>query len=109
MVRTLLCLGLLLAGLSLAGGCYNVNAKAPENLMGSSSPPPTYVPPADRSSKADLLRENQQLRERIAWLEDEARKSAKKNNELTREKQEILADTKKIAAERDRYKRAAGY
>jgi hypothetical protein len=108
MAKYLLCASLFLMGILLSG-CVNVDAKAPENIGSWSSPaPPASIPKANPGSKGDLLRENQQLRERIAWLEDQNEKSVKKSRDLKNDKQEIQGDMDKIAAERDRYKRAAG-
>jgi len=110
MKKTILCTSLLLIAMSAFTGC-SVQAKAPENLgLGAwgSPPPPASIPRADPTSKADLLRENQQLRQRVAWLDEQNRKSARKYSELESDKREIQADMAKIAAERDRYLRAAG-
>ena len=109
MTRVLLCAGLLLICMGLPIGCVKVDAKAPENISWGSPPPPASIPQAEPGSKSGLLSENQQLRDRIAWLEEQSRKSARKSKELDSEKQDIQAEMGKIAAERDRYKRAAGY
>jgi hypothetical protein len=96
------------AALLAVGGC--VRASAPASIsIGGPPPPPAYVAPADPNSRPDLLRENQQLRDRVAWLEDRNRKRADKyNNDLAKDIEEIRADMRKIADERDRYRRAAG-
>ena len=106
MKRTILIASLLLAAMGSLAGCVNVNAKAPESMGWGSPPPQASIPPADPASKADLLRENQQLRQRVAWLDEQNRKLAKKSGELESDKREIQADMAKIAAERDRYLRA---
>ena len=108
MKKTILLVSLLLAAMGSLAGCVNVDAKAPENMGWGSPPPQASIPRADPTSKADLLRENQQLRQRIAWLDEQNRKLAKKSGELESDKREIQADMAKIAAERDRYLRAAG-
>lgn len=108
MARYLLAVSLLLIVTSLPTGCVKVDAKAPENISWGTPPPPASVPRADANSKSDLLRENQQLRERVAWLEEQNRKSARKSQDLEKDKREIQAEMDKIAAERDRYRRAAG-
>ena len=109
MSRIVTCTILLLMASAWLGGCVNVQAKAPEG-MGSwgTPPPPASVAKASPNSKADLLRENQQLRDRVAWLENQNRKSCKKYSGLEKDKAEIRADMDKIAAERDRYRRQAG-
>jgi len=106
----LVLIGLLVvvAGLS---GCVNVKGPERIDIGGEAvySPPPTSViPPADPSSSTDLRRENTQLRQRIAWLEGQNRKLDKKLADLQKDIDSIRADMNKIAAERDRYKKAAG-
>ena len=106
MMRVSLWTGLLMTRMFLATGC--VNAKAPENLWGEPAPAAS-VSEADPNSKASLLRENHELRERIDWLEEQNHKSARKLRELQREEEDLREEMDRIAAERDRYKRAAGY
>ncbi len=108
MARSILCISLLILAMGALSGCVKVNAKAPENIPWLTPAPTASVPRAEPTSKADLLRENQQLRERIAWLDKQNRKSAKKHSELENDKREIRADMAKIAAQRDRYLRARG-
>ena len=112
MKRAIVLVSLLLIAMSAAmvglAGCVKVDAKAPENIGWGSPPPASSIPQADPSSKADLLRENQQLRQRVAWLDEQNRKLAKKSGEIEADKREIQAEMAKIAAERDRYLRAAG-
>jgi hypothetical protein len=106
MVKYIFWASLMMMGLT--AGCVNVDAKAPENIpyLNSSPPPTSSIAKANPSSKSDLVRENQQLRERIAWLEDQNANSMKKSQKLKNEKQDIQGDIDKIAAERDRYKKA---
>ena len=61
-MRTILMLCLVAIGLGMAAGCVTVDAKAPSM---DRSPPPASVTYAVDSDKADLLRENHQLRNRI--------------------------------------------
>jgi len=96
-----------------SSGCVNVKAPERINIGGdevySSSPPPSgVITPADPNSATDLRRENEQLRRRIAWLENQNQKLDKKLNDLRKDADEIRADMRKIADERDRYRRAAG-
>ena len=109
MARAILCASLCLVLMGLAAGCLNVDAKAPEGALWGRPAPTATIPQADPASKADLLRENQQLRERIAWLESQISKSAGKSRDLGEDKREIQAEMAKLAADRDRYKRAAGH
>ncbi len=108
MRNTILCAGLLLAAVIIPAGCVRVNAKAPQDIPWYSPAPTASIPQADPAGKDDLLRENRQLRERITWLDKQNRKSAKKYSELQADKREIQAEMAKIAAQRDRYLRAAG-
>ena len=112
MKRTILLVSLFLIAMPAAmcglAGCVKVDAKAPESIGWGSPPPLATIPSADPYSKADLLRENQQLRQRVAWLDEQNRKLARKSGEIEADKREIQADMVKIAAERDRYLRAAG-
>lgn len=108
MTRSILCSSLLILAMGVLSGCVRVNAKAPENIPWVTPAPSASIPRAEANSKADLLRENQQLRERIAWLDEQNRELAKKHSELESDKREIRADMAKIAAQRDRYLRAAG-
>jgi len=108
MARSILCISLLVLATGALSGCVRVNAKAPEDIPWVTPAPAASVPRAEPGSKADLLRENQQLRERIAWLDEQNRESAKKHSELESDKREIQAEMAKIAAQRDRYLRARG-
>jgi hypothetical protein len=109
MARALIWVCLVLILLGLGSSCVKVDAKAPENIPWGSQPPPASIPRADPNSKGDLIRENHQLRERAAWLEEQNRRSAKKFKELENEKRDVQSEMDKVAAERDRYRRAAGY
>jgi hypothetical protein len=109
MPRTLIWVSLVLVPLGVGSGCMKVDVKAPEDISWGSPPPAASIPKADPDSKSDLIRENHQLRERVAWLEEQNRRSANKSNELENEKQGVQSETDKLAAERDRYRRAAGY
>jgi hypothetical protein len=106
MKRAIVLVSLLLAAMGGLAGCVKVDAHAPESIGWGSPPPAASIPQADPSSKADLLRENQQLRQRVAWLDEQNRKLAKKSGEIEADKREIQAEMAKIAAERDRYLRA---
>jgi len=109
MLRNLAWVSLVVILLGLGSGCVKVDAKAPENVSWGSQPPAASIAKADPNSKSDLIRENHQLRERVAWLEEQNRRSANKAKELEKEKQGVQSETDKVAAERDRYRRAAGY
>jgi len=104
--QTLLILCLLLTACVALPGCFSFKGDVgvPEGY-GMAPTPTSSIPQANPNDKADLIRENQQLRERVAWLDNENRKDAgryaKKENEVA----EIQADMARIAAERDQYLR----
>lgn len=100
----LVCVLMAVAAFS-AAGCLKVDAKAPAGW--GAPPPPASIPAASPNSKGDLLRENQQLRDRLAWLEDKNRHDSKEVKDREKEIDDIRRDMDKIAAERDRYRRAA--
>ncbi len=99
---TLLCLGAL-----VAGGCFKADVTVPE--VPYSSPPPStpsaVIPSAVGGDRGDLLRENQQLRARVAYLQDENARLQRKQSSLQKDLGKIQADIDKAAAERDRYRR----
>jgi septal ring factor EnvC (AmiA/AmiB activator) len=103
------CLGLLAGGLAATAGCGDINAHAtiPSSWAGA-PPPPGNIAPADPKSQPDLARENAELKARLAWLEDQNRSLEKKYNSQGKDLAEIREEMNKIAAERDRYKRASG-
>lgn len=96
--------------LAAAAGCFK--ATLPESIdvgtYNGSPAPPSYVAPADAGNSADVRRENAQLRQRVAYLEDQNHRLSKKSADLGREMDDIRADMGKIAVERDRYRQEAG-
>lgn len=90
----------------LAASCAKITL--PETIGIGEAPPPADIAPADPNSKPDLVRENRQLRERTGYLERRNPKLQGDIRDKEREKDEIGRDIDKIAAERDRYKHAAG-
>ena len=103
MQKTTLLAILLLLGAGLAAGCAKVEAKAPQGLYRAEPPPLSAIQRADPKDKADLLRENQQLRDRLDWLGQRAEKSDKKYQSLGKEEQEVQAEMKRLDAEINRY------
>ncbi|MCE5328692.1 MAG: hypothetical protein LLG01_20015 [Planctomycetaceae bacterium] len=100
----LLCLGAL-----VCGGCFKADVTVPE-VPYSSPPPPTpsgVIPSAVPGDRGDLLRENQQLRQRVAWLQDDIARLQRKQDSLQKDLGKIQADIDKAAVERDRYRRIA--
>lgn len=103
---------ILLASLGIAGvllaGCVNVDADASEFSLGgnqrTTSPPPD--PDSDPRAAGELRRENGQLRERLAKLEND-----RENWQRTIDRQEDLIDDledqkDRLEDQRDRYKDA---
>jgi hypothetical protein len=92
---------------AMLGGCFKADVQTPD-VSGFYRPAPTAnIAPADPASPADLRRENAQLRERIDWCQDQMRKSDKKYRELADDLARTNDETARLAAERDRYRRAA--
>lgn len=107
MARFLLLIGTLAALVGLAG-CFSGKIEVPEGYGVRPPPPPGTIAPATPGSRDDAIRENQQLRDRVAWLEDDIRRQNNKYDKLGRDNTEIKADINKLSAERDSYKREAG-
>ena len=100
-------LGLMAAMLS---GCFQAHGEAtvPSGWGIPSEAPSATIAPANPKSVEDLSRENQQLRQRIAYLERDNGSLQKKQNDKERKIADIRAENDKIAAEAARYKQAAG-
>ncbi len=93
---------------ALVSSCAEI--KAPERITypgGWSTAPPANIPPADPNSLSDLRRENQQLRDRTAWLEDHIRKLQNSQRKNDDEINKLHIEMDNLAAERDRYRQAA--
>ncbi len=108
MKRTFVLLGLL-ALLATAGCKAHADVNLPSYGGWGNPPPPSYIAPASPNSRSDLQRENSELKARVAYLEEQNRKSSRKYDDLGKDMSEIRADMDKIAAERDRYRRSSGY
>lgn len=98
---------LMLAATAVAG-CVNVKATAPERIGFGAPPPPSTIAKASPSDLQALRVENQQLRQRVDWLEKQVRDMDRKYKDKQREADKIRAETQQYAAERDRYKKALG-
>ena len=102
-MRTSLCVSLVAIGLGMAAGCVKVDAKAPSF---DKSPPPATVTSAVDDDKADLLRENRQLRGRIAWLEKENRKLADKARDREEDVDDLFWEIEQLEADCERFRSA---
>jgi hypothetical protein len=107
MTRIAIAMGSVLALWNLAG-CMKVDAQAPYYGGSWGRPEPSAViTPASPNNKADLVRENGELRDRLAWVENDNRKLAHKYNELTDDIAKARSKRDQYAAERDRYRSGA--
>jgi hypothetical protein len=70
--------------------------------------PSAIVTQGNPNNKADLVRENTELRDRLAWVENRNRSLSRKYNDLADDMAKARQKTDQYAAERDRYKAAAG-
>jgi len=90
-------------------GCYKADVTVPSGPYYTSTPEPSaQVAPAAANDRAGLLRENQQLRQRIAWLDQDNIRLDAKIHSLQKDQAEIQSDINRAAAQRDRYRQAAG-
>ena len=96
----------LLLGLLTVAGCFKADVTVPDVPYASSPAPPAHIVKADPNDRTDLLRENQQVRQRIAWLEHDNERLDKKIRSLQNDQAKIQADIDRAAAARDRYRRA---
>jgi septal ring factor EnvC (AmiA/AmiB activator) len=98
-------------GLIGLAGCIDVNANVPDRIQLNGSPvytapPPAQIPAADPNSAADLRRENQQLRERIAYVQQRNEKLAKEDRKLLSDVEETNKDIAALTQQVERYQRA---
>ena len=103
----------MLLGTLALGGCVSVNATGPERVVINgrevyAAAPAADIPVADPNSLQDLQRENQQLKDRAAWLDAHIQKLQNSNNDLSRKIGDAIAKLQKLSAQLDRAKRAAG-
>jgi hypothetical protein len=70
--------------------------------------PSGTITPGNPNNKADLVRENTELRDRLAWVVDRNRSLSRKYNDLPDDMAKVREKTNQYAADRDRYKAAAG-
>jgi len=90
-------------------GCATINVpRAPDLYVGGGPPPPPAVAAADPNTPSDVQRENRELKARVAWLEDQIRRSNSKLRDQDEDIAKLRAEMNKLAAERDRYRREAG-
>lgn len=95
-----------LAGLMVAGGCVNVEAKAPREIGTSSESTVATPPPADGRTASQLMQDNNKLRSQQATLE---KQYSDWRLSLDKQKDEINAlknQRELVKKERDRYKKA---
>lgn len=103
----------MLFGSLALGGCLSVDATAPESIVLNgrevyAAAPPANIPVADPNSTQDLRRENQQLQDRIVWLDGHIQKLQNSSNGLARKIGEAAAKLRKLTAQLERAKRGKG-
>ena len=91
------------AGVLMLAGCFRLNAEVPEPPTLGGPPPSGNIRPAHPDNKSDVVRENQELRARNAWLERQIEGRQKKRDDLRRDQQNIQADINRIQREKERY------
>jgi len=92
------------AGVLVWAGCFNFHAEVPEPPGFGEAPPSSDVRPADPNDKADVIRENQELRARNAWLERQIEGRRKKHHDLTRDQKSLQADIDRAKREQEQYR-----
>lgn len=95
-------------GLLLLAGCFKADVEVPQNIPLGRSAPPAQVAQAPQNDQTGLARENQQLRERISYLQNQNLKHSRKYAELENDMNKVRDEINRLAAQRDRYKAAAG-
>jgi hypothetical protein len=106
MERIALAIGCALALWNL-GGCMKVDAQVPAYGGWGQPEPPAVITPASPGNKADLVRENTQLRDRLTWVQNDNRKLGHKYSEITDDITKARAKRDQYAAERDQYRSGA--
>ena len=91
------------AGILVLAGCFRANVEVPEPPAFGGPPPNGKIRPAKPDDKDDVIRENQELRARNAWLERQIEGRRKKHDDLRRDQQNIQADIDRVQRERARY------
>ena len=105
MTRIVLAMGSVLILWNLAG-CMQVDAPGYGGSWGRPEPS-AVITPANPNNKADMVRENGELRNRLEWVEYDNRKLARKYNELTDDIAKARNKRDQYAAERDQYRSGA--
>jgi len=95
-------LGLLLATVTL-GGCFSFKGSVPDVPGWGGPPPPATVVSADPNSKPDVIRENSQLRERVAWLEKQIQGRKNKVQKLQQDEANTRRDIDRLNGDLRRY------
>ena len=91
-------------------GCASATVTVPDYSGGGwgQPEPSATITRANTNDKADLVRENTELRDRLSWVENRNRSLSKKYNEQGNEMAEARQKRDQYAAERDRYRTAGG-
>jgi len=93
----------LFVGVLMLTGCFRTSVEVPEP-PGFGGPTPTgNVRPANSNDKGDVVRENQELRARNAWLERQIDDRQKKHGNLRRDQEKLRDEIGRVQRERARY------
>lgn len=92
-----------LATLTL-GGCFSFKGEIPSVPSWGEPPPAGTIVTANPNSKPDVVRENQQLRDRVAWLEHQIQGRQNKVQKLQREQADIQREIDKLNGDLRKYK-----
>ena len=107
MTRMLLAAGTMVLLSAFMAGCATVTVPDYGGGNWGQPEPSAVITPANPGNKTDLVRENTELRDRLAWVENRNRGLTKKYNDLADDMAKVREKTDQYAAERDRYKAAA--
>jgi hypothetical protein len=94
-------------------GCLSVNATGPEhvNINGKefylADEPPANILAGDPRSPEDLRRENEQLKDRIEWVDGHIKKLHNKDGEVQRKINDAMAKLRELRAQVARYQGGA--
>jgi len=98
-----LMLSLAAMGVSVLTGCFKASVEVPDVPRWGEPPPTSNVRPADSNDKTDVIRENQELRARNAWLERQIEGRQRKHADLLHDQKKLQDDIARTQRERARF------
>ena len=96
-------MGLLLAGLLTTGGCFNSDAKGPQDFWNVA---PHSVSQVDPDNRSRLLSQNDSFYEWIDWLDDNNSDLADKLRQLRRDQRRSQAQMARLQSDPNAFRRA---